>query len=124
MPLRAQTPLEAQVILGASTFLKNIRSITDDITIATNPSSNLILGSGIAPLYSFVKNNINVSIGTDGAASNNNLNISISGKDKMCRLNGEVSGNIMMSTDFGTIEEVVKADNGETITTITKLPIY
>ncbi len=46
-----------------------------DISVATNPSSNLILGSGIAPLYSFIKNNINVSIGTDGAASNNNLNM-------------------------------------------------
>ena len=46
-----------------------------DITVATNPSSNLILGSGIAPLYSFIKNNINVSIGTDGSASNNNLNM-------------------------------------------------
>ncbi|MBE5757520.1 MAG: amidohydrolase [Clostridiales bacterium] len=45
------------------------------ITVASNPSSNLILGSGIAPLYSFVKNNINVSLGTDGAASNNNLNM-------------------------------------------------
>lgn len=52
------------------TIMKNY-----DITVATNPSSNLILGSGIAPLYSFVKNNINVSIGTDGAASNNNLNM-------------------------------------------------
>ena len=46
-----------------------------DVTVATNPSSNLILGSGIAPLYSYVKNKINVSIGTDGAASNNNLNM-------------------------------------------------
>jgi 5-methylthioadenosine/S-adenosylhomocysteine deaminase len=46
-----------------------------EISVASNPSSNLILGSGIAPLYSFVKNNINVSIGTDGAASNNNLNM-------------------------------------------------
>lgn len=45
------------------------------ITVATNPSSNLILGSGIAPLYSYIKNNINISIGTDGAASNNNLNM-------------------------------------------------
>lgn len=45
------------------------------ITVATNPSSNLILGSGIAPLYSFIKSNINISIGTDGAASNNNLNM-------------------------------------------------
>jgi len=46
-----------------------------EITVATNPSSNLILGSGIAPLYSYVINHINVSIGTDGAASNNNLNM-------------------------------------------------
>ncbi len=46
-----------------------------DITVATNPSSNLILGSGIAPLYSYIKNNINVAIGTDGAASNNSLNM-------------------------------------------------
>lgn len=46
-----------------------------DVSIATCPSSNLILGSGIAPLYSFVKNKINVSIGTDGAGSNNNLNM-------------------------------------------------
>lgn len=45
------------------------------VTVATNPSSNLILGSGIAPLYSYIKNNINISIGTDGAASNNNLNM-------------------------------------------------
>ena len=46
-----------------------------NVSVATNPSSNLILGSGIAPLYSYIKNNINVSIGTDGAASNNNLNM-------------------------------------------------
>lgn len=52
------------------TIMKNY-----NISVATNPSSNLILGSGIAPLYSFVKNNINVSIGTDGAASNNTLNM-------------------------------------------------
>ncbi len=46
-----------------------------DVTVASNPSSNLILGSGIAPLYSYIKSNINVSLGTDGAASNNNLNM-------------------------------------------------
>ena len=55
----------------------------------------------------------------------NGLNISISGKDKMCRLNGEVSGNIMMSTDFGTIETVQKNfETGEITTVIEKLPIY
>ena len=51
----------------------------------------------------------------------------------MCRLNGEVSGNIMMSTDFGTEELVSKIEEtnpetGETTityqTSITKLPIY
>lgn len=30
--------------------------------------------------------------------------VSISGKDKMCRLNGEISGNLPIQTDFGTIE--------------------
>ena len=55
----------------------------------------------------------------------NNLSISLSGKDKMCRLNGEVSGNIMMSTDFGTIETVQKnEETGQLTTTIEKLPIY
>lgn len=65
--------------------------------------------------------------------STNNLTISLSGKDKMCRLNGEVSGNIMMSTDFGTIEEITKVEETDPETnevketyhtTITKLPIY
>lgn len=51
--------------------------------------------------------------------STNSLSISISGKDKMCRLNGEISGNLMVSTDFGTIEEIME----DGYTTITKLPI-
>ncbi len=46
-----------------------------DVSIATCPSSNLISGSGIAPVYSFVKNNINVCLGTDGREFENNLNI-------------------------------------------------
>ncbi len=45
------------------------------VTVVTNPSSNLMLGSGIAPLYSYVRNGINVAIGTDGPASNNSLNM-------------------------------------------------
>lgn len=57
--------------------------------------------------------------------STSNITISISGKDKMCRLNGEVSGNIAMSTDFGTIEETkIVQETGEKQTTTTKLPIY
>ena len=55
----------------------------------------------------------------------NNISISLSGKDKMCRLNGEVSGNIMMSTDFGTRETIQKnEETGELTSVIEKLPIY
>ena len=41
----------------------------------TNPASNLKLGSGIAPIRDFIKYNIPVAIGTDGAASNNALDM-------------------------------------------------
>lgn len=44
------------------------------IYAVTNPSSNLKLASGIAPLKDYVDDGINVAIGTDGPASNNNLN--------------------------------------------------
>lgn len=48
----------------------------------------------------------------------NSYNISISGKDKMCLLNGEIAGTLPHTTDFG-IEEY---DDGETIT-YTSIPI-
>ena len=41
----------------------------------TNPASNLKLASGIAPIAEFVKRKIPVSIGTDGPASNNCLDV-------------------------------------------------
>ncbi len=40
-----------------------------------NPSSNLKLGSGIAPVKRFREKGMNITIGTDGASSNNNLNM-------------------------------------------------
>ncbi len=43
--------------------------------IAHNPGSNLKLGSGLAPLADFLKNGVLVSLGTDSAASNNNLDM-------------------------------------------------
>ena len=40
-----------------------------------NPSSNMKLGSGFAPIVKALKKGVNVVLGTDGAASNNNLNM-------------------------------------------------
>lgn len=44
------------------------------IYVVTNPSSNLKLASGIAPIKEYVEAGISVAIGTDGPASNNSLN--------------------------------------------------
>ena len=50
----------------------------------------------------------------------NNFTINISGKDKMCMLNGDVSGSLPHSTDFG-IEEII--DNETGVTTYNSIPI-
>ncbi len=47
----------------------------NNIHVAHNPVSNAKLGSGIAPLVEYLKNNVNISIGTDGVSSNNNLDM-------------------------------------------------
>lgn len=40
-----------------------------------NPTSNLKLASGISPVAQLIKNKVNVGLGTDGAASNNDLDL-------------------------------------------------
>ncbi|WAM33218.1 amidohydrolase [Caldicellulosiruptor morganii] len=46
-----------------------------DVSCVYNPTSNLKLGNGFAPVYSMISSGVNVAIGTDSAASNNNLNM-------------------------------------------------
>lgn len=45
------------------------------VSVIHNPTSNMKLGSGFAPIPKMLDMGINVTLGTDGAASNNNLNL-------------------------------------------------
>lgn len=45
------------------------------VSIVHNPTSNMKLGSGFAPVTRFFEKGINVTLGTDGCASNNNLDM-------------------------------------------------
>lgn len=47
----------------------------NDVKVSHNPCSNMKLASGISPVSKLIKNDICVSIGTDGASSNNNLDL-------------------------------------------------
>lgn len=46
-----------------------------DVVVSHNPISNLKLGSGIAPIPELLRRDIPITLGTDGPASNNNLNL-------------------------------------------------
>lgn len=46
----------------------------NEVRCVHNPSSNMKLGSGFMPIRSLLDNGVRLTIGTDGAASNNNLN--------------------------------------------------
>lgn len=54
----------------------DVRALAQNsVGIAHNPSANLKLGSGIADIPELRKKGVKVGLGTDGPASNNNLNL-------------------------------------------------
>ena len=48
---------------------------SNNITLVHNPSSNLKLGSGVMKLNEFLEKDFSVALGTDGASSNNRLDM-------------------------------------------------
>ncbi len=76
--VKKQGVLEAKVIaahcvhidLGEMKTLKHVNA-----GISHNPSSNLKLASGFAPVQKMLETGLNVGIGTDGPASNNDLDM-------------------------------------------------
>jgi len=63
-------------VLGVHCVWMNDKDISimkeKDIKVSHNTVSNMYLASGVAPIPKFLKNGITVSLGVDGAASNNN----------------------------------------------------
>jgi len=54
----------------------DIKNISDrGVTVVTNPVSNLKLANGVAPIPKMMKAGVKIALGTDGAASNNTLNM-------------------------------------------------
>jgi len=76
--IKKQGVLEAKVIaahcvhidIGEMKTLQHVNA-----GISHNPSSNLKLASGFAPVQKMLENGLNVGIGTDGPASNNDLDM-------------------------------------------------
>jgi 5-methylthioadenosine/S-adenosylhomocysteine deaminase len=76
--VKKQGLLEAKIIAAHCVHIDSgeIRSLLHaHAGVAHNPSSNLKLASGFAPVVKMLETGLNVGIGTDGPASNNDLDM-------------------------------------------------
>ena len=70
--------LNHKLVLAHGTFISDMEldMIKDrDVSICTNPVSNLNLGCGIADLVKYRDKGINICLGTDGQGSGNSMNL-------------------------------------------------
>ncbi len=76
--------LESIGVLGSNVIAAHSVHLTPEdieiyarrgVGVAHNPQCNMKLASGVAPVPAFLKAGINVGIGTDGVASNNDLDL-------------------------------------------------
>ena len=72
-------------------------------SIVHNPISNLKLGSGVADILKYQKSGINIALGTDGASSNNNLNMFEEMKTAALLISG-ISGDPSLADPYGIIK--------------------
>ncbi len=99
-----------------------------NVSVAANISSNLKLASGIPPIPKHMAGGVNVTLGTDGASSNNNLSVfnemrlagllykgleqnpQLMRAGEVIRLATANGARAIMRPDLGTIEEGKTAD--------------
>ena len=63
------------VALAHAVYLDTDINLPGNFTLVHNPSSNLKLGSGVMPLTKWLDKDVSIALGTDGASSNNRLDI-------------------------------------------------
>ena len=62
-------------VLAHAVYLDPATALPENVSLVHNPCSNLKLGSGVMPLNAWLENGTPVALGTDGASSNNRLDM-------------------------------------------------